>query len=698
MSGYQFINQAAVANAMASGHNIDWAQLAQQWIQMRDSAKSETSSAKYDEKGEADMDIEEQVEKDNNDRSLKAMPHSSDDSNINWSSRPETGGAEGSFILHRSTNQWNKWGSNHSKTHYDASLPKRPTNPTSHIPSLLKINVPHPNEIRSLPDGPSDPQNSSNTMDASKRKVLPAWIREGLEKMEREKQKQQEKKSFRISDDESAKFPLFEEANSDRLNLNNDIDSSPETEETEAVEKCPRQGLPNEDVSSEDLEVIVEQSRETYEQRLSNLMVVVRQTLTELLLEVTNEEIAKIANETVKNYKLKASSAQVIQQSALSSITGKLGLAVYGDSSSSEEDDNETNIQSKTFPSESDSEEDIKVSLRLKKRSFLKIANEIEDKVAAAAAREGEKLKNMSCAVENDSATNKSKTCESATGMEKTNMVTSESVSAHSSSGGREKMFGKINERDSGETTDTKLQILNGKRHKDRGTLKERTTRFSDNRDANYITMTATATSIVEQSKGNIFTSGISQTVTSQSQAVCTKNNVLPSYNYPAIAANFKALDDTLPTLRQKKSSDPEKDPEHEGRRKYEKRKRHGDDSSSSSSFSSSTSSSSETSSTGSSSSESSDVSKYDRRRSGTKKHSSHSRSSRDNYDKYDKSSYSRNRYKHDSDSDDTYRSRRKRSSRSRYSSHSRSRSRSHRDNSRSHSRSSYSYSGKRRH
>lgn len=73
---YQFLNQAAVTNAMASGQNIDWAQLAQQWIQMRDSTTtsigvtdfstsgcgnvSAQSDSRYEEKGEADMDMDDE--------------------------------------------------------------------------------------------------------------------------------------------------------------------------------------------------------------------------------------------------------------------------------------------------------------------------------------------------------------------------------------------------------------------------------------------------------------------------------------------------------------------------------------------------------------------------------------------------------------------------------------------------------------
>lgn len=82
---------------------------------------------------------------------------------------------------HRTTgnNQWNPWPNRDLLTQ---SLPNqnaisnRPTNPTAHIPSLLKISVPHPSEIRIMPDNSNQLENT-NMMDAAKRKGLPAWIR-----------------------------------------------------------------------------------------------------------------------------------------------------------------------------------------------------------------------------------------------------------------------------------------------------------------------------------------------------------------------------------------------------------------------------------------------------------------------------------------------------------------------------------------
>ena len=48
--------------------------------------------------------------------------------------------------------------------------------------------------------------------DASKRRQLPAWIREGLEKMERQKQKQQERERGFTEDVQTNQFEGFPQA------------------------------------------------------------------------------------------------------------------------------------------------------------------------------------------------------------------------------------------------------------------------------------------------------------------------------------------------------------------------------------------------------------------------------------------------------------------------------------------------------
>lgn len=81
LGAYGLVNQVAVTNAMAAGQNIDWAQLAQQWIQMRDNSElqsktqsnlnankivdSSCNNFKFEEKGEADMDMDDEEQTEN---------------------------------------------------------------------------------------------------------------------------------------------------------------------------------------------------------------------------------------------------------------------------------------------------------------------------------------------------------------------------------------------------------------------------------------------------------------------------------------------------------------------------------------------------------------------------------------------------------------------------------------------------------
>uniref|UniRef100_A0A1I8N920 Arginine/serine-rich protein PNISR n=1 Tax=Musca domestica TaxID=7370 RepID=A0A1I8N920_MUSDO len=718
---YQFINQAAVTSAMASGQNIDWASLAQQWIKMRDSAlisgnetnAFSTPTTRYEEeKGEADMDMDEddQIEKTSAPKYISdsIMQQSVETgSTAPWymdkTNRTDTVGTDPETA---SQNQWDKWNKQHtSKQAHQNIQNRRQVNQTVHIPSLLKMNVPHPNEIRCLSDPSSDSSNASNIMDAAKRKGLPAWIREGLEKMEREKQKQQGK--YQITENE--KFPTggtafakptsSKESETNELKeMGNEYDEQDDTvPSSDVIEKDLNEDLLKEDIDESEV------SPERYEQRLEKMMIVVRQTLTELLLEVTNEEISKLANETLKNYKLKASSAQVVHNSALSDITGKLGLAVYGHSSSddsSDDEDNVSTLKNGISSGGNDSEEDIKASLRLKKRSFQKIATEIEERVSAAAFREAEKLKQCTQNDEANEISRKTFGVETNVCLENSKMVTNEPEPGSSS-----KIVGNIID-ESGEATETKLQSINGKRHRDRGTIKERTTRFSDNRDNKYLTIATTSTCITEaQSTPTLCNITTSQVAANQGLALYNINTLVPKHNYPSIVANN--MKNTTSTVtgggRNKRNTDPDHESEHID--KYSKKKYYSDKKrtrslsrSRSRSRSSSSSSTSATSSESSITDSSEDSSRSHSRRSHSGRSSSKKRIHRDQrsesyYSSYGKnrSSYSRRRYDTDSDDEDeSYKNRRKASSRYYSTSHS---SRNHRETTRPRSKSSYSSS-----
>ncbi|XP_054737878.1 arginine/serine-rich protein PNISR isoform X1 [Anastrepha obliqua] len=424
-------------------------------------------------------------------------------------------------------------------------------NPTAHIPSLLKMNVPNPNTVRMMTPNIDEQNTAATVVDAKKRKMLPAWIREGLEKMEREKQKQLEKEQSKKREEpgcsETTNY-IGPVGNVDdathtvnmkyKQSAENDISGNEEEGETEDLDgvaigdeilTLPQKIAKDDDcsgISGNEYETDTENNadqrsyigKRSYEDRLSDLMIVVRTTLTELLLDVTNREIANLAQEAVNAHKAKASSAQVIRKSALSSITGKLGLAAYDDSTGDESSDSENEESADNDPND-DSEEEIKASIRVKRRAFAKITDEIEERIAANASREEQKLKYYTLLEKQEQEEEQNKDVASGESGR-----SDENIGAMRSSSSMPSTVSKSYERDFGETTETKLQHSNGKRQKDRNSRKERTTRFSDNKDSKGAAAVA-ATYISKMHSANANPSGsalfpIAPTATTSSTAL----------------------------------------------------------------------------------------------------------------------------------------------------------------------------------
>ncbi|KAM7364187.1 uncharacterized protein ACRADG_000783 [Cochliomyia hominivorax] len=656
---YGFVNQVAVSNAMAAGQNIDWAQLAQQWIQMRDNNSTTigtnlephasanktitdlgscNNNSKFEEKGEADMDMDDEEQTDekepqeiNNDIASSSTNVVHD--NQSWIFNK---GNSSKMVLRPINNsgQWNSWPNRavlpqSMPNQIKGNLSSRPPimNPTSHIPSLLKMNVPHPNEINSvIDDNVNQIETTNSVMDAAKRKGLPAWIREGLEKMEREKQKQLEKEQQRkdkstSDDDKTANNLLNKSTNS--LNVPNLILDEESIEKDDIAIKLD--AYVENDENNEDDDSYSYKVGKTYEQKIADLMVIVRRTLTELLLEATNEEISKVADETIKTYKTKASSVQVIRKSALSTLTGKLGLAAYGDSSSDDNSDDENDFDSLKkiagqSESENDSEEEIRNIIRIKRRAFIKTSEEIEERVACAAAREEEKLiYYLRKEDEEEKELNRKK--------HERYLLKDSSSSGHSGNKGYEKDFGEI--------TETKIQHLNGKLQRDRSSRRERTTRFSDNKDK-YTPLPNVATFLTNINKVTTNSDTVGNVTALQNNSQCQNmpdiNGLLPNYTNVGVVNVLNAADAALDKVFKGKSSvSPEKQskrhdrdrnytPSRKKQRRSSESKKSRSRSKSSSSSSSSTSSSSDSDS--SSSSRSSYLSKYNRRSSNKKKSS----------------------------------------------------------------------------
>ncbi|XP_029834705.2 arginine/serine-rich protein PNISR isoform X1 [Ixodes scapularis] len=210
-------------------------------------------------------------------------------------------------------------------------------------------------------------------LDAAKRKSLPAWIREGLEKMEREKLRRLERERAEAEHRER----LNKKAQQDSDPLKSKFDSDSEDEKGEGVDMFSdgqrgrrpspkRNGLQTARDASPDEEPLEPRTEEfrfrTAEERQQELMLKVRRMLTELLLEVTNEEVLSLAKEVLQKAIQKAPARQLRSSSALANIaTGLGGLRGYGsDSESSSEEGS----------GEEDSDEELERAIQEKREAF----------------------------------------------------------------------------------------------------------------------------------------------------------------------------------------------------------------------------------------------------------------------------------------------------------------------------------------
>lgn len=160
--------------------------------------------------------------------------------------------------------------------------------------------------------------NDNSLLDATKRKQLPAWIREGLEKMEREKSKQMEKEILVQETHDNVKdLPQL---------LHQSEESDKESEMIEDEEKLSENEM--KDNSVEDMKIL------TDEEKIAHLMMKVRRMLTEVLLEVTDDEISSIANSVY--HKAKSRQSRAPQTFALSSALAS--ISALGDECESEDE------------------------------------------------------------------------------------------------------------------------------------------------------------------------------------------------------------------------------------------------------------------------------------------------------------------------------------------------------------------------
>lgn len=189
----------------------------------------------------------------------------------------------------------------------------------------------------------------ADNLDAQQRKSLPLWIREGLEKMEREKQKQFEKEEAeRLAQEEAwarkkAKGKSrFESDSEDEKSENSDGDVDSERERKKT--KKERRKANNSDENGSKMDDFIDEVMMTEEEKRASLLQLLRSLMTEILMSTTANEIELIVSDVYRKKRSKASKRapqpQKLAQSsaALASIIG-FGTDNDDDSATSDTDD-----------------------------------------------------------------------------------------------------------------------------------------------------------------------------------------------------------------------------------------------------------------------------------------------------------------------------------------------------------------------
>ncbi|XP_026106772.1 arginine/serine-rich protein PNISR-like isoform X2 [Carassius auratus] len=253
--------------------------------------------------------------------------------------------------------------------------PEGPQNRRDRLPSFRPERPRSPNQMEIKPETP--------TLDAVKRRTLPAWIREGLEKMDREKQKKLEKERMEkeraeMANNERASDIIEEEGDGPRLPRKSKFDSDDEDGEEGGAREDGVSGRRLEFGGRSSPPVQEEQSEPemTEEEKEFQLVLMTKTLLTEVLLEVTNEEIFQVAKET-HHKATKAPAKQLAQSNALASLTGLGGLGEYG----SDESEDEERSAKGSDSSDTDDEE-LLHRIRQKQDAFRRKEREQQERLA----------------------------------------------------------------------------------------------------------------------------------------------------------------------------------------------------------------------------------------------------------------------------------------------------------------------------
>ncbi|KFB52160.1 hypothetical protein ZHAS_00020487 [Anopheles sinensis] len=156
------------------------------------------------------------------------------------------------------------------------------------------------------------------TMNEAKRKLLPAWIREGLEKMEREKQRQLEREQERRmwEEEQRRQWSAEDEAVADWSPTKPETSSALRSHEEEDGTDPPNETLNHSSEETAAATGSIEDDNELW-------ATFVRTTMTDILLKVTGNLIVACVTATINKSKKRK------------------GLGIYGDSDEEDDDDEE---------------------------------------------------------------------------------------------------------------------------------------------------------------------------------------------------------------------------------------------------------------------------------------------------------------------------------------------------------------------
>ncbi|KAL1131909.1 hypothetical protein AAG570_011520 [Ranatra chinensis] len=215
------------------------------------------------------------------------------------------------------------------------------------------------------------------TSNSAKRKQLPAWIREGLEKMEREKQKKaeserlerqrQEELARQHQDQEPPDQEIVEANGSPALpkksKFETDSDESDDEKEVadeKIIDKIRKSRF---DRRLPEQPSFVKPVFHSKEEILQYVMREVRKTLTQLLMEVTTEEMRAAAEEVHNQFQRK-------------------GLGIYDSDSGSENSETEGAVNG------ADSDQELRERIMRRKEDFLDTEEQINKEVAESEEKE----------------------------------------------------------------------------------------------------------------------------------------------------------------------------------------------------------------------------------------------------------------------------------------------------------------------